>query len=70
MINEIKSETKIIELNSQIICEKLIEEAVKSSQSGKFKRDNMTLVIADLIKYAEIEKIQQKIQSNYYFFNE
>ena len=60
----------ITELNSQIICEKLIEEAVKSSQSGKFKRDNMTLVVADLIKYAEIEKIQQKIQSNYYFFNE
>ena len=64
-----KFRTNIFEINSKIICEKLIEEAMKNSRSSKLKRDNMTLVVADLRKYAEIEKIQQKKQSNCYFFN-
>ena len=69
LMYEMKFVTKTIEINSKIICEKFIEEAIKNSHSSKLKRDNMTLVVADLRKHAEIEKMQQKKQANCYFFN-
>jgi len=58
--------------NPQFVCEKLMEEAMKT-KLGKQRRDNMTIIVADLKKHLEMEKlhsVQTLTQKNFFFPNE
>jgi len=69
VINNLKQNAQNFGVNSQMICEKLMDEACGKIRSAKPKRDNMTLIVVDLKKYLEIEKLQtmKTMQTNYFF---
>jgi len=71
IINSTKASGSIeFNLNPQkMLCERLIDEAYKNSRTSKLSRDNITLVVADLAKHSDIEKIHQQ-KADFFFNNE